>query len=79
MASRAMHSAAKRNRARDFFARRMNRGNDSCERDIGCAVPKPAFATMEEVRHAHDLRLRLRARFLSHVVLATGPWSVGVD
>jgi len=34
---------------------------------------------MDEIRYAHDLRLKLRARFLSRVASTTAPWSVGVD
>jgi hypothetical protein len=34
---------------------------------------------MEEVCHAHELRLQLRAHFLGRIATATVPWSVGVD
>ena len=36
-------------------------------RDIGCALPQPAFAATEEVWYAHERRLQLRARFLRHI------------
>ena len=41
-------------------------------REIGCAVAQPAFATLEDLRYAHELRLRLRAVFLRH----SPTWSV---
>jgi DNA-binding winged helix-turn-helix (wHTH) protein len=33
-------------------------------RESGCELPQPVYATSEEVRYAHALRLVLRARFL---------------
>jgi hypothetical protein len=42
-------------------------------REMGCALPRPAFATMEEVHYAHELRLRLRAYFLRAGNLAACP------
>jgi len=38
-----------------------------------------AFATMEEFRHAHELRLQLREHFLRRPAPQAGPWFVGVD
>jgi DNA-binding winged helix-turn-helix (wHTH) protein len=43
------------------------------------ALPNPVFATMEEVCHAHELRLQLRARLLREVAQTAQPWSVGAD
>ena len=40
---------------------------------------QPAFATMEEIVHADELRPQLRARLLRAVESPAGPWSVGVD
>jgi hypothetical protein len=79
MATRAMDTTSKRNPAPARFADRVIRGSDSGVREIGCALPQPAFATMEEICHAHELRLQLRARFLNHIAAATLPWSVGAD
>jgi hypothetical protein len=44
-----------------------------------CAFQQTAFATMEEFRHAHELRLQLREHFLSRPAPQAGPWWVGVD
>jgi hypothetical protein len=41
--------------------------------EMRCALPQPAFATMEEVHHAHELRLRVRAHFLRAGSLAACP------
>jgi hypothetical protein len=41
-------------------------------------VAQPAFATMEEMRYADELRLQLRP-WLLRGAPPTGPWSVGVD
>jgi hypothetical protein len=41
--------------------------------EMGCALPHPAFATMEEVHYAHELRLRVRAYFLRAGNLAACP------
>ena len=41
-------------------------------------VAQPAFATMEEMRYADELRRQLRAQLL-HNAPPTGLWSVGVD
>ena len=38
-----------------------------------------AFATMEELCHAHELRLQLREHFLNRPAPQAGPWWVGVD
>jgi len=46
---------------------------------MDCAFPQEAFATKEEVRYAHQLRLQLRERFLRRPVLPARPWSVGAD
>jgi hypothetical protein len=48
-------------------------------RAIGCASPGEAFATEEEVRRAHQLRLQLREHFLRRPVPPCLPWSVGAD
>ena len=40
---------------------------------------QPVFATMEEVRYAHELRLQLRARLLRDAAPPTQPWCVGAD
>jgi hypothetical protein len=60
-------------------AERVVRDSDSWMRDIGCGLPQPSFATMEEVYYAHELRLQLRARFLRHIAPATVPFCVGAD
>jgi len=44
-----------------------------------CDPPQAAFATMEEVRRAHELWLQLRDRLLRRPVPLIRPWSVGVD
>lgn len=36
----------------------------ACRREPDLALPQPVFATMEEVRYVHELRLQLRARLL---------------
>ncbi|MET0660675.1 MAG: hypothetical protein ABW110_21220 [Steroidobacteraceae bacterium] len=79
MATRAMDTTSKRNPALARFADRVTRGSDSWVREVGCALPQPAFATTEEVRYAHELRLQLRARFLNHIATPALPWSVGAD
>jgi hypothetical protein len=47
-------------------------------RSTGLYVAQPAFATIEEIRHADELRLRLRMRLLVDAPPAK-PWSVGVE
>jgi hypothetical protein len=42
-------------------------------------VAKPAFATMNEMRYADELRRQLRARLLRAAAPPPAPWSVGVD
>jgi hypothetical protein len=42
-------------------------------------VAQPAFATIEEMRYADELRRQLRARLLRAAAPLTAPWSVGVD
>ena len=79
MATRAMDTSSKRNPVRARFAGRVVRDSENGMREIGCPLPQPAFATMEEVRYAHELRLQLRTRFLDRIAAATGPWSVGAD
>jgi DNA-binding winged helix-turn-helix (wHTH) protein len=37
---------------------------DTSARESGCALPKAVFATTEEVRYAHELRLQVRTRLL---------------
>jgi len=51
----------------------------STPRQTGCSSPQPVFATMEEVRHAQQLWLQLRERFLRHAAPTMRPWCVGVD
>ena len=41
---------------------------DTSARERDCALPKAVFATMEEVCHAHELRLQLRTRLLRDVL-----------
>ena len=48
-------------------------------RASGLCGPQPAFATMEEMRYADELRRRLKARLLRAVAPPTGPWCVGAD
>ena len=52
---------------------------DTSRRETGCTVLQPVFATMEEVRYAHELRLQLRARLLRDAAPPTQPWCVGAD
>ncbi|HVO89123.1 MAG TPA: winged helix-turn-helix domain-containing protein [Casimicrobiaceae bacterium] len=52
---------------------------NTAKAEAGCALPEPAFATMEEVRYAHELKLRLRARLLREVPATTASWSSGND
>ena len=47
--------------------------------DPGCTSLQPAFATMEDVRYAHELRLQLRVRLLRDAAPPTQPWCVGAD
>ena len=55
------------------------RNVDTSRRETGCPLPQPVFATMEEVRYAHELRLQLRARLLRDAAAPTQPWCVGAD
>lgn len=48
-------------------------------RMLGCTCPQPVYATVEEVRYAHDLKLELRARLLRDVAPAPGPCGIAVD
>ena len=43
-----------------------------------CGLPKPVFATMEEVCYAEELRLQLRARLLGDDAAVAESCSVGV-
>ena len=52
---------------------------DTSKRETGCTFLQPVFATMEEVRYAHELRLQLRARLLRDAAPPTRPWCVGAD
>jgi hypothetical protein len=79
MATRAIDTTSKRKPARARSAERVVRDPGSWMREVGCALPQPAFATIEEIRYAHELRLQLRARLLNHIAAATLPWSVGAD
>jgi hypothetical protein len=55
------------------------RDNGAAMRAMGCTFPQEAFATKEEVRYAHQLRLELREHFLRRPVPPARPWSVGAD
>ena len=55
------------------------RNVDTSRRETGCVLPQAAFATMEEVRYAHELRLRLRARLMRGAAAPARPWCVGAD
>jgi hypothetical protein len=55
------------------------RDDHSLMRATECDFPREAFASMEEVRYAHQLRLRLRQYFLGRPVPPARPWSVGAD
>jgi len=46
---------------------------DAPRRELGCTSPQPVCATADEVRYAHELRLRLRARLLRDHAPQTGP------
>ena len=72
-------SWAKRSLMPARFPEHLLRGSDSSMRDSGCTLPQPAFATMEEVRYAHELRMQLLVRYLGHAEPATVPWSVDAD
>ena len=52
-------------------------GNTST-RETDCALPKPVFATMEEVCYADESRLQLRARLLRDGAAVAEPCSVGI-
>ena len=53
---------------------------DTLRRELACAYPQPAYATAEEVRYAHELKLQLRARLLRDAAAPqTGLWCVGAD
>ena len=52
---------------------------DTSRRETGCTILQPVFATMEEVRYAHELRLQLRTRLLRDAAPQTLPWCVGAD
>lgn len=52
---------------------------DTSARETDCASPKPVFATMEEVRYAHELRLQLRTRLLHAAARSAVTCSVGAD
>ena len=79
METQAIGTTSKRDLARARSAKPLVRDPDRCLPEIGCALPQPAFATMEEVCHAHELRLQLRAYFLDRIAAPTVPWSVGAD
>ena len=79
MATRATGNHPRRDVVRARPAKLLVRDGDRSLPETGCALPLPAFATMEEVCHAHELRLQLRAHFLSRVAAVTMPWTVGVD
>jgi hypothetical protein len=46
---------------------------------MSCPSSQTAFATMEEFRHAHELRVQLREHFLNRPAPQAGLWWVGVD
>ena len=52
---------------------------DALRRELACTYPQPAYATAEEVRYAHELRLQLRARLPRDAAPQTRPWCVGAD
>ena len=45
----------------------------------GCSRPQPVYATAEEVRYAHELKLKLRARLLRDAAPAPGPCCIAVE
>ena len=55
------------------------RTGDRSTRETDCGLPKPVFATMEEVCRTDELRLQLRARLLRDGAAAAGLYSVGAD
>lgn len=55
------------------------RNFETSKRETGFVLPQPVFATMEEVRYAHELRLQLRARLMRDAAAPTQPWCVGAD
>ena len=55
------------------------RNVDASRRETGCTLPQPVFATMEEVRYAHELRLQVRARLMRDATAPVQPWCVGAD
>jgi DNA-binding winged helix-turn-helix (wHTH) protein len=40
---------------------------------------KPAYPTVHEIRYAHELKLRIRSRYLAEAPIAASPWCVGVE
>ena len=41
--------------------------------------PRPAMATVEELRYAEQLRLQIREHYVRRPEKAAGPWWVGVE
>ena len=54
------------------FPEHLLRGSDSSMRESGCTLPQPTFATMEEVRYAHELRMQLLVRYLGRAGASDG-------
>ncbi len=52
---------------------------DALRRELACSYPQPAYATLEEVRCVHELKLQLRARLLHDGAPQIAPWCVGAD
>jgi hypothetical protein len=77
--ARSIASCAKRTLMQARFPEHLLGRSDSSMREGGCTLPQPAFATMEEVRYAHELRMQLVARYLGRAEPAMVPWSVGAD
>jgi DNA-binding winged helix-turn-helix (wHTH) protein len=50
---------------------------DTSARESDCALPKAVFATIDEVRYAHELRLQLRTRLLRDATPVTEPLLCG--
>jgi len=52
---------------------------DALRHELAYTYPQPAYATAEEVRYVHELKLQLRARLLRDAAPQAGPWCVGAD
>jgi len=47
--------------------------------DDGWPFPPAVSPTADDIRHASELRLRIRLRYLARAARPAAPWCVGVD